>query len=203
MSQNCCAIVPVKCFAQAKTRLATLLSPLQRQKLVEDMLARVLRALTASSRVSRILVLSRERLSLPAHVQRIADGGRELNIELNDAVREARRNGAALQLVIHADLPLLSAVEVDSLVDQGSRKGIAVAPDRRNCGTNALVLKTSVPFICQFGSDSFARHCRQATEIGLQPAVVKGAGLAFDVDVAEDWQYLQDTLSRKSHEIVG
>lgn len=159
--------------------------------LVQDMLNQVLLALCGSKRVSKILVLTREQLVLPYGVERIADAGRDLNSELDAAIHQSRGRGAGLILVIHADLPCLTSDEVDMLIEQGSKSSVALAPDHRNSGTNALVLDSSVPLHFQFGGNSFVRHCRQARLLGVDPAVVNSPGLAFDVDLPEDWQRLQ------------
>ena len=191
MTDSCWAIVPLKCFALSKTRLAPLLSAGERQQLARDMFANVLRSLCASSRIDRVLVLSPERLELPDAVERMVDNGRDLNWELNDALSCARSRGVTSLLVLHADLPLLQATEVDTLVECGRQAGLALAPDRCGRGTNALLLASDLPWTCQFGADSLARHRQQALSLGLEPAFVRLPGLAFDVDTPADWQDLQ------------
>ncbi|MCJ7549608.1 MAG: hypothetical protein MUQ30_07995, partial [Anaerolineae bacterium] len=64
--------------------------------------------------------------------------------------------------------------------------GVVIAPDRRELGTNALLVTPPdlVPFC--FGPDSFRQHLAAAEAAGVTPIVFRSPDLAMDVDVPED-----------------
>ena len=72
---------------------------------------------------------------------------------------------------------------------------MAIAPDRLGTGTNGLAVRPLGIIGFQFGSGSFAAHLAEAEAAGVQPAVVRRPGLAFDLDTPEDlarWLELGD-----------
>ncbi len=69
-----------------------------------------------------------------------------------------------------------------------------IAPDRRREGTNALLLRPPGALAYHFGPDSFARHCQEARQRGLRLEVCERPGLALDIDLPEDLEYLRDWM---------
>ena len=172
---NWTALVPVKAPAARKLRLAEVLSAEARLRLSGLMLDHVLAILSRS--VGKTIVLSPEApdgWSGPL----IIDRGRGLNEELADAAETLE---ASPLLIIHADLPLLSAGDIAALLDAGE-DSIAIAPDRHEHGTNALAISRG-NFAFAFGPDSFHRHCEAA---GGEARIVRRQGLAFDIDTLGD-----------------
>ena len=95
-------------------------------------------------------------------------------------------------VVLPADLPHLTAAEIDGLVRAGRRGGFAIAPDAAAVGTNGLYLSTLRRFRFQFGPDSCRLHLQEAQNVGLKPEVVHLAGLQFDVDCPADLHRLEE-----------
>jgi 2-phospho-L-lactate guanylyltransferase len=105
--------------------------------------------------------------------------------DLNSALSQAAHVAAASRILILAsDLPL---VEKSDLAEM-SRHACAIAPDRHERGTNALLWPVHLPFT--FGENSFARHRAIAASAGFAAQIVERAGLAFDVDLPEDFKDL-------------
>lgn len=174
------AIVPIKAVGKRKTRLAAHLSAIGREELVENLFYHVVQTLQACAQVTRIIVLS-EGPMLMTGLDWIADKGGGLNAELERARHAA---GQVPQLIIHADLPLLTVADVDHFLRLGAGQ-TAIAPDRVAIGTNALALGSSDPFTLCFGAGSFQRHRDQA----LDAVIVRDRqGLSLDVDEADDLQ---------------
>ena len=94
--------------------------------------------------------------------------------------------------MLPADLPTITAAEIDALVRAGRRGGFAIAPDAAGVGTNALCLVSAHPFRFQFGSDSRQLHLEEAERTGLSPQVVRLPGLEFDVDSPADLARLDE-----------
>jgi 2-phospho-L-lactate/phosphoenolpyruvate guanylyltransferase len=191
------AIVPVKPFASAKTRLASVLSDEERAGLSREFLGHALDVLAAVPAVARTLVVSRDPAALAmaaAHgFSPVAESGIQgLNAALTAAARTAREGLAGAVLVLPTDLPRLTAAEVTELLraDDGQPQ-MVIAPDRHEQGTNALLLRPpeAVPFA--FGEGSFARHIALAGHAGMRVKVCRLPGAALDVDVPEDLRWLR------------
>jgi 2-phospho-L-lactate guanylyltransferase len=167
------AIVPVKQGSARKSRLADLLSPKDRNRLSETLVAHVLDALRAAPSIGRIIILSSAPHREAAEWHR--DLGRGMNAELA-AMPLMRR-----LLVVHGDLPLVTSADIEALIDAAG-KGIAIAPDRHRSGTNALAIADG-PFAFAFGEDSCRRHVAAA---GDQAVLLDRPGLSIDIDTPDD-----------------
>lgn len=174
---NWTAVVPMKQGQARKSRLSPNLSLEQRIALNEAMTAHVLDCVWHASSVAHVIALAPSR---PAwnRVGWWRDRGREINVELS----LLRRRWPRL-LVIHGDLPLLRASDIDCLLRSADRCGGAIAPDRHGVGTNALALADDAPFAFAFGEGSRTLHASGAE---TDFVVVTRLGLSHDVDTPED-----------------
>jgi 2-phospho-L-lactate guanylyltransferase len=188
---GCCALVAVKQRVLCKSRLANVLTPVQRVALVRSMLAHVLEALAAAQTVNRIVVVSPERDTVPAHIPVLADRGAGLNAALSEARAAVLGLGARAVLVLAADLPMVTGAEIDRCVRAG-RHGFSIAPEADGIGTNALYLAGGAPFEFKFGPDSLRYHRQEAERLGLPVRTVRLPGLEFDVDAPAHLQHLGD-----------
>lgn len=161
------AIVPLR-ITQAKSRLSAVLDGDQRQALALRMARHVLTIV--SEIVPDITLLSPTQPDLPGRWVR--DIGRGLNEELAAAA------GQGPLLILHADLPFLTAGDIQRLIDEATTHGRAIAPDRHGRGTNGLALIEASGLQPAFGPDSFALHRRLLPHA----AIVKTEGLSFDID---------------------
>ncbi len=180
-------VIPVKRFSNAKSRLGPLLSEAERESLAQAMLHDVLSAVSSARGVSGIVVVSHEVRARYA-VERV--GGlflEESGDGLNAAVRQAAgwlaTHGRREMFVLPGDVPLVTAREVDDLVQRHcGLPAVTLTPDRERDGTNALLLSPLDVITCTFGRGSFAAHLAAAREVGVEPGVVTLAGLALDID---------------------
>jgi len=186
MADRCWALVPVKRRADCKSRLAGRLGAEARLSLVRFMLEHVLGSLAAAPSIGRIAVVSPERDNVPPEIAVLGDAGRGLNEALNDAQREILSHGASELVVLPADLPMVTAADIESLVRTGRQSGFALAADVGGTGTNALFLPPAAGFRFQFGPGSCQRHVAEAIRLGLRPGLVRARGLEFDVDTIGD-----------------
>ena len=180
------AVVPVRSPAVAKSRLASVLSPRRRGQLVESMLHRVLTALSEAHRIDHVIVVTPDAtLELPPGIERLVDAA----TGLNDAVQLASTRCAArfdAMLVIPADVPRVTAAEIDALVERARAVDVVVVPDRHDAGTNALWLRLPTALVPQFGVDSARAHLELAHRMGLRAMRLELTGFAHDVDVPDD-----------------
>lgn len=171
------ALVPIKALDQAKSRLAGELPPRQRRWLVLGMLIHVLDTLTRAAGIDEIVLLGPADTPPIAGIRAMIHGGEGLNADLARAV--AQLDDTRLWLVLAADLPDLAVADVEALLAATATHGVAIAPDHRGDGTNALAFRRPASVSFAFGQDSRARHAALA---GPGYGVVERPGLAFDVD---------------------
>lgn len=184
--RGACALIAIKQRARCKMRLSETLAPAARLQLVRSMLAAVISAARAARTVRQIVVVSPQRDTVPADVPVIVDTGEDLNGALTAAHQMLLELGCREVVILPADLPTISAADIDGLTHAGAVGGFAIAPDTAGSGTNALCLASGQPFRFQFGLGSQRRHLREAQRMGLIPQVVRLPGLQFDVDSPAD-----------------
>jgi 2-phospho-L-lactate guanylyltransferase len=173
------AVVPFRLGAPRKSRLSGALSPEEREKLADQLFAHVTAVLSTHSSVARTIVLSPIEPNLDGVCWQ-ADSGRGLNAELETLRNELRAEGL---LVVHADLPFLTAEDVTAMISAAQRTGVAIAPDHSGTGTNAVAIQKDCPFPFAFGGESLAAHLAAT---GGEPTLVRRIGLALDIDRPED-----------------
>jgi 2-phospho-L-lactate/phosphoenolpyruvate guanylyltransferase len=191
------AIVPIKRFDRAKSRLSGLAAA-HRPALAKAMLADVLLGLREARLVDRILVVSGE----PAAREVAAEAGVEL---LDDPVDAGHSEAVAIGVadaiakddecvaLVPGDCPLLEAPELDRELD-AQAPGVAVIPDRHGTGTNGLILTPPDVISPAFGPGSRDRHLELARAAGARRRLATIPSMALDVDTGEDLRELIDLL---------
>jgi 2-phospho-L-lactate guanylyltransferase len=183
------AVLPVKSFRAAKTRLAADLG-LPQPELAAEMAEGVLRALCSSS-VERVLVVTRER-----GVMDLADAvGAEI-VEEDElrghsaaatlGVLRAVELGADRVLLAAGDCPLLTTADIDALLERHGEPGVVILADRHGTGTNGLLLTPPDAIAPSFGMGSRERHAEIAHHRGVTWTVEEIPAFAYDVDTADD-----------------
>jgi 2-phospho-L-lactate guanylyltransferase len=202
-SRSIWAIVPVKPFLRSKSRLAGVLSPQERAGLSRDFLGHALEVLRQVPAIRQTLVISRDPGALAAAhalgARTVTEAGApDLNAALTRATRAAKVQGAGAILILPTDLPLLAPEDVIELTDMdGPEPLVAIAPDRREAGTNALFVSPPGLIEYVFGERSFARHVALAQAAGARLRVCRLAGAALDIDGPEDLElYRAGRLAR-------
>jgi 2-phospho-L-lactate/phosphoenolpyruvate guanylyltransferase len=184
------AIVPAKALAAAKSRLAGMLSAAQREMLSALLLERTLQVLRSAQGLAGIAVISRDAavwsLARRHEVLAIAETTPAgLNYALRQAI-EALPRAAEAALVLPADLPMVQASDVESMLEYGARDDLVIAPDRREVGTNALLIGAPGGWESRFGEDSFRQHVIQALRRGMDVRICRRRALALDLDWPAD-----------------
>ena len=191
------AIVPVKPLDEGKSRLSGILTANQRKVLAQTMLENTLKALAAAKVIDQSLVVSRDPvvLELAHHLGAEAlreDCLPELNASLEFASRFATERGAGIILALPADLPLVTARDIQALVECACVEPcVVIAPDRHTEGTNALLTRPPSVIPYRFGAGSFNVHCQEATQMGIHLQICERPGFGLDIDLPEDLEYLK------------
>ena len=192
---NLWLLAPVKPFDESKSRLAAILSRAERSELTRALLERMLQVARDCGRFAGLLVVSRDDavLALAAASGALAVRERcaDLNAALRQACEQARIEGADAALILPADLPYLTAGDIDLMLAAAQPTVDVVLAPSQDGGTNALLLRLPLRLPLCFGPDSFRRHQQAAAAAGLAVAVCTSPTLAFDLDRPEDWEVLQ------------
>ena len=189
------ALVPVKSLREAKSRLALHLTPEQRAELMLDMLHHVLGTLQESQIFSHIAVVSADTYVL----ERAQAWGAKALIEekaghnpaLTAAASREKADGSDVLLTISADLPLLQAHDIHSMIEQSKWHDVVLASSLDGTGTNALLTRPPLVIPYLFGINSSPRYQAEAKRQNLNYSVFKSTGLALDVDTIDDIQALE------------
>jgi len=192
------ALVPIKPFATAKTRLESLLTRPECARLAEEMARDVLRALYAAPDISGIALPTTEKklatLAAGATAGKATrfyaeQPGEDYRAALGRVAAELAAHGARQLLVLPADLPLLSSGDVQQLLES-HRGGVTLCPAAVDGGTNGLLLSppTLIPFL--YGPDSAARHRAAAAAVGVTAQTADLPAFARDVDSPDDVYWL-------------
>jgi len=189
------AVVPVKPFDDAKSRLARELDKRQRRELARVMMRHSVGTLRASAPIEHVLVVSSdpEALAFASDLgaEPLREMGGDLNLALDEARGHAAENGASALLVLASDLPLVLPSDVDAMAAMDA--DVVIAHDRRREGTNALLLRPTGVIDFSFGTSSYERHTELAAAAGVTFLPINRHGLAFDIDLPQDWHDLLET----------
>lgn len=186
------AVVPVKSFNSAKSRLASVLQPEERKQLSFTMLADVLSALQASSRLTGTIVVTSDEEVAGAATAAGARVFRESTSRgpakaVTTAAQWLAARGCQGIVGIMSDLPAVSKTEIDRLLaSHGDLRAVTLAPSRDGMGTNAVVCSPPGIIDLSFGAGSLASHLLSTKRCGIQPNIVNLPGLGLDLDQPED-----------------
>ena len=197
-------VVPVKRLEVAKSRLAAYGDGV-RVQLALAFAADVVTAALQCSAVQRVLVVTDD----PTAAALLAELGASVVPDLPDAGLNAALVHGAAQLLgqdpslsvaaVSADLPALTAVDLDAVlagVEPGAR---AFVPDASGSGTTLLAARAPAALAPAYGAGSRARHLASgAAELAAAP------GVRRDVDTPAD---LRDALAlgvgRRTADVVA
>ena len=188
-------IIPVKPLNRAKSRLSGVLSPEQRYHLAETMLRHVLVVVKTVPQVEGTLVISRDNkvLSIAREygARTVQESGTpELNSALMRATQVVARWKGAAVFILPADLPLIAAEDISSMIDMSGRsaQSVVIATDKHEDGTNAMFIRPPGLIRYAYGEGSYARHKQLAEDAGAEVHIYRSERLLLDIDVPADLQ---------------
>lgn len=197
------AILPVKRFASAKSRLGASIENTLREQLARAMVCDVLRALAESAAIERTIVVTCEaslREVAEQHgavvIEDTAERGQSAAVALG--IARALADSAERVLCVPGDCPALDAAELDALIDasdaQAQGPHVVIVPDRHGTGTNGLLLTPPEAIAPSFGADSCTRHEALARDAGVACTLEHPSSLLLDIDTGADLTALRERL---------
>ena len=181
MGQPIHIVIPFK-NQGAKSRLASVLSPLARQLLSFAMIKDVLDAVLGQGPAT---VLSRPGLDVVdiGYDVEIQESKLDLNDAINSLISCIARQGWYLDMLIcMADLALLTEKDVMGILNC---EGDVVLCPGRGGGTNMILIRSPKFRTCYHGL-SFPKHLAFARQTGLEVSVYESFRAGCDIDEPED-----------------
>ena len=206
------AIIPVKTFSNAKTRLDLDLH--QKEDLCELMLEQVLHTISISPQIEKTILVTKEKKAIEI--------GKKFNtITIIDEKEESVNSAVALadkyllendfdaSIVFPQDIPYIKTQDIDFMLNYKTHPNFAIiVPSRRFDGTNALVRMPIDLMETHYDEDSYKIHMNIAKKHTLNVAMVFVKRIMWDVDNTEDLKFLleQDEspqIAEKIRKILG
>jgi 2-phospho-L-lactate guanylyltransferase len=186
------AVVPVKRFSAAKSRLAPLLDAGERSTLARVMFEDVLDLLLQCREVlAGIAVVTSDQDAAALTGQRGAavlfdQGDNGINAAIGLAIERSGRGGDDGIMVVPSDIPQISPNAIVKAAEAvRSSRALAIAP-AADGGTNLLACRPAGATPLCFGPRSFDRHRRAALQAGLSVQALALPELSLDIDRPED-----------------
>ena len=188
------AIVPVKTFSLAKTRLG--LSSQQKEDLCKIMLEEILHILSISPQIEKTIIVTKEEKAIELGKKYnaiIIPDKEEKNV--NNAVALADKylleNKFDASIVFPQDIPFIKTQDIDFMLNYKVPPNFAiVVPSRRFDGTNALVRMPIDLMATHYDEDSYKIHMNTAKEYTRNVALVFVKRIMWDVDNMDDLKFL-------------
>jgi 2-phospho-L-lactate/phosphoenolpyruvate guanylyltransferase len=192
-------LIPVKDPANAKTRLAELLSEDERTRLAWAMFEDVSRAIATARKPNRVVMVT----SFVRAIERAPELGWDVLIEESQisesvsvdwASQVLNERGFDTVMRLPADLPLVRAEDIDELLSVPlDSPGALLVPSREGTGTNAIIRTPPSLFPSRFGPNSLTLHKREAAHVGVDCVIVDNARIALDIDEPADVRLLLES----------
>jgi 2-phospho-L-lactate guanylyltransferase len=181
------ALVPLKNFSDAKSRLREILSERDVENLTRDLARAVLEAVKP---YETLVVCDDD--DVAAFATRCGAGVfRATARSLNGAIHEAYGSLAHFDqaIIVHADLRA-----PQGLGRYQPGPGVTIVTDHHGTGTNVLSLPTGMDFHFSYGQDSAELHRREAERLGVTCEVTTTSPWRFDVDEPDDLESSPDSI---------
>lgn len=188
------AIVPVKTFSKAKTRLK--LSQEKTEDLCKIMLNEVLQTISQSIFLEKTVVVSKDESALKIGKQfNAAEIYDEKEQGVNNAVALADKylldEGFDATVVFPQDVPLIQTEDISALFElQMNGNFVLVVPSRKFDGTNALFRNPLNIMETHYDEDSYKIHLTTANKNSAKAALVLIRRIMLDVDDISDLQII-------------
>ena len=205
------AIIPVKTFSNAKTRLD--IDEEKKIIICKLMFEEVLQTLSVSNLIDEIVVVSKDeealKISKKFNPIQLADNETGVNDAVALADDYVKKNGFDTSIVFPQDIPFMKTQDIDFLLQfQNPPKFSLIVPSRRFDGTNALVRMPVDLMKTHYDEDSYKIHLTTGKSHTSNTSLVFVRRIMMDVDNMDDLQFSlsqneKPTFSQKIQQILG
>ena len=188
------AIIPVKTFSNAKTRLQL---PTEKvEELCKIMLEEILQTISMSPKIEKIILVTKEEKAIEIgekfNVITIIDQKEEgVNQAVSLADEYLLKNNFNASIVFPQDIPYIKTQDIDFMLKHQMHPNFAIiVPSRKFDGTNALVRMPIDLMKTHYDNNSYRNHMKTAKEHTMNVAMVFVKRIMLDVDSKEDLKFL-------------
>jgi 2-phospho-L-lactate/phosphoenolpyruvate guanylyltransferase len=205
------AIVPIKRFENAKTRLSSILDTDDRIRLSLLMLEDTLQILSAVHSLSQLITVSADKRVGEIAVKYganflLEEKERGVNSAVALADSYCMKKAADATMVIPHDLPLLDSTDISKACELAENEStcIVICPSLRYDGTNMLLRKPPSVIATFYDADSYNMHVKAAIRLGIPVKRLLSKGLMHDIDTPEDALEImkEETVTARSLEFI-
>jgi len=205
------AIVPIKRFENAKTRLSSILDTDDRIRLSLLMLKDTLQILSAVHSLSQVITVSADKRVGEIAVKYganflLEEKERGVNSAVALADSYCMKKAADATMVIPHDLPLLDSTDISKACElaENESRCIVICPSLRYDGTNMLLRKPPSIIATFYDADSYNMHVKAAIRLGIPVKRLLSKGLVHDIDTPEDALEImkEETVTARSLEFI-
>lgn len=205
------AIVPIKRFENAKTRLSSILDTDDRIRLSLLMLEDTLQILSAVHSLSQLITVSADKRVGEIAVKYganflLEEKERGVNSAVALADSYCMKKAADATMVIPHDLPLLDSTDISKACElaENESRCIVICPSLRYDGTNMLLRKPPSIIATFYDADSYNMHVKAAIGLGIPVKRLLSKGLMHDIDTPEDALEImkEETVTARSLEFI-
>jgi len=187
------AIIPVKSFSKAKTRLT--ISSEKTVDICKLMLGEVLQTISTNKKIDNTIIVS--------HDQSAFDIGKKFGvIEVFDELESGVNNAITLadeyisdsefgtSIILPQDIPFFNSSDLDNLFSFFQRKNsIIVVPSRQFNGTNSLIRNPSRVMTTRYDEGTYKSHLDEAKCNNINFSLVLIRRLMLDIDSQDDIEF--------------
>jgi 2-phospho-L-lactate/phosphoenolpyruvate guanylyltransferase len=206
------AIVPVKRFENAKTRLSSMLDTEDRIRLSFLMLEDTLQILSVAPPLTQVIIVSADKRAdeiATKHGAKFLPEEKEKGVNSAVALADGyciEKEAADATIVIPHDLPLLDSIVISKACELAEKEStcIVICPSVRYDGTNMLLRKPPSVIGTFYETDSYNMHVRTAIKLGIPVKPLLSKSLMYDIDTPEDALQLikEENVAAKSLEFI-
>ncbi len=202
-------LLPVKRFADSKRRLASWLTPEERELLARTMFEDVWETLLSwhgrEKLIGKLIVITAE----PVVIARCREASvtcleEDEQVSHTESTRQATRwaveQGVRTLISVPIDTPAVSPDELTQLVELSRQYEVIVVPSGDGTGTNALVRTPPDAITAHFGPDSCRRHLEDTQTNHQKLRLYAPPGLTADIDTREEAMQFLEVVGKLERE---
>ena len=186
------AIIPVKSFTKAKTRLS--ISSEKTVDICKIMLNEVLQTISSTNKIDNTIIVSRDESAF--------DIGKKFNvIQVFDESESGVNNAISLvddyisdsefdtSVILPQDIPFFNTVDLDNLFSFFQKNSVIIVPSRHFNGTNALLRNPAKIMTTRYDEGTYKSHLDQAKSSNIDLSLLLIRRLMLDIDAKDDIEF--------------
>ena len=186
------AIIPVKSFSKAKTRLS--ISSEKTVDICKIMLNEVLQTISSTNKIDNTIIVSRDESAF--------DIGKKFNvIQVFDESESGVNNAISLaddyisdsefdtSVILPQDIPFFNTSDLDNLFSFFQKNSVIIVPSRHFNGTNALLRNPAKIMTTRYDEGTYKSHLDQAKSSNIDLSLLLIRRLMLDIDAKDDIEF--------------